>query len=413
MSDKRPNFLFILTDQQRFDALGASGNKYVHTPNLDRLARNGVYFTNCYVAQAVCSPSRASIFSGLFPTSHKVTDNIYGIDDVTSTNDYNMRVLWPGLLQQVGYHTCYIGKWHLGEKGPACFDEWHGFNSLLPHWMGEPKKSQYRAEFEADQAIDYLKQNRSRRFALCLSHYPPHTPYTAPDEFTDLYKHTPLEPKEYYGAVSAVDYHVGRVIRALHDLGLAENTVVIFTSDHGDHFGTRPGNAHKRGAYDDCARVPLIVYAPKIIVSRQMRTELVSNVDLMPTILELAGVEIPREQHGTSLVPLLRGERPSWRSAVCIQNREGKRDDEAAIQSRGVRTKDWKFLMRDGLSDRAKYLRELYDHRSDPGELSNVYGPENSDVVRRLLLELDYWARQIDDRKTISLTAACARDLGL
>jgi len=413
VSENRPNFLFILTDQQRFDALGVSGNRYVRTPNLDRLARNGVYFTNCYVAQAVCSPSRASIFSGLFPTSHRVTDNIYGVDDVTSTDDYNMRVLWPGLLQQAGYHTCYIGKWHLGEKAPACFDEWHGFNSLLPHWMGEPKKSQYRTEFEADQAIDYLRRNRNRRFALCLSHYPPHTPYTAPDEFTELYKQTPLEPKEYYGAVSAIDYQVGRVIGALHDLGLAENTVIIFTSDHGDHFGTRPGNAHKRGAYDDCARVPLIVYAPRVIVSRQIRTELVSNVDLMPTILELAGVDIPKEQHGTSLVPLLRGERPNWRSAVCIQNREGKRDDESAVQSRGVRTKDWKLIMRDELSDRAKYLRELYDHRSDPQERSNVYGPENSDAVRGLLLELDYWARQIDDRKTISLTAACARDLGL
>ncbi len=413
MERNRPNFLFIFTDQQRFDALGAWGNKYVSTPNLDRLAKNGVYFTHSYVAQAVCSPSRASIYSGLFPTAHKVTDNIYGIDDVTSMDKYNMRVLWPGLLQQAGYHTCYIGKWHLGDKGPACFDEWHGFNSLLPHWMGEPKKSQYRTAYEADQAIDYLKRMRGKRFALSLSHYPPHTPYTAPNEFTKLYEKTPLEPKEYYGAVSAIDHEVGRVLAALDELDLTENTFVIFTSDHGDHFGARPGNAHKRGAYDECARVPLIMYAPRMLKSRQVRSELVSNVDLMPTILELAGVDPPREQHGASLVPLLRGEKVSWRSAVCIQNREGDPKGEGAVESRGVATHDWKFMMRDRLSDRARFLRELYDHRTDAAEHNNAYGPGNADQVRSLLLELDYWARGIGDRKTLSLTAACARDLGL
>ncbi len=411
-----PNILFILTDQQRFDALGISGNRHVHTPNLDKLAREGIRFTNSYVAQAVCSPSRASILSGLFPTSHGVVDNIYGIDDVTSMDRYNMRALWPGMLQKAGYRTCWIGKWHLGEKAPSCFDEWHGFNSLLPHWMGERRKSQYRTEHEADLAIEFLERNRNERFALCLSHYPPHTPYEAPEEFTALYKDTPLEPKEYYGAVSAIDHHVGRVLRRLHDLGLADNTLVIFTSDHGDHFGARPGNAHKRGGYDECARVPLIFYAPKLLASRQVRHELVSNVDLMPTILEMAKVDPPAIQHGQSLVPILKGDRPSWRSAVCIQNREGSAaevDDEGAVQQRAVRTREWKLIIRERLSDRARYLRELYDHRSDPAEHLNAYGPANSDAIRHLLLEIDYWARQIGDREAIHLSAECARDIGL
>lgn len=413
MNRSRPNFLFILTDQQRFDAVGFVGSRLVRTPNLDRLARHGVYFTHSYCAQAVCSPSRASIFSGLFPTTHRVTDNVYGIEDVASSDDYRMSDLWPGRLQKAGYRTCYIGKWHLGEKGPACFDEWHGFNSLLPHWTGEPQKSKYRTEVEADQAIEFLRRNRDNPFVLCLSHYPPHTPYTAPDRFVSLYENTPLKPKEYYGAVSAVDHHVGRVITKLRDLGLADNTVVVFTSDHGDHFGARPGNAHKRGAYDDCARVPLVFYAPRLIESPQVRSELVSNVDLMPTLLELASVDAPRIQHGVSLTPLLRGEHPSWRSAVCIQNTEGTPDDEGGIQSRGVRTSDWKLMLRERLSDRALSLRELYDHRSDAGERANVYGRDNADVVRALILEIDYWARQIVDREALRLTAACARDLGL
>lgn len=411
---KRPNFLFVLTDQQRFDSIGAAGNPFAHTPVQDSLARDGVYFTHCYAAQAVCSPSRASIFSGLFPTAHRVVDNIYDIDDVTSSDQFNMRVVWPGLLKEAGYRTGYIGKWHLGDKGPACYDEWYGFNSLLPHWLGEPQKSTYRVEMEADQAIDFLERNRTRPFALCLSHYPPHTPYTSPNRFAALYEHLPLRLKYYYGAVSAIDWHLGRVLNRLRELDLADNTVVIFTSDHGDHFGQRPGGSNKRGAYDECARVPLIFRAPRLIPGGQVRAELTSNVDLMPTILEMAGVQVPDERHGMSLVPLLMGKKPSWRSAVFIQNRESVGGKEpGSVESRAVRTSEWKLLMRDGLSDAARSLWELYDHRSDPLELESVFGPGNSEAVRELLVELNYWARQIKDRKAIRLSAACARELGI
>lgn len=410
----KPNFLFILTDQQRFDALGAAGNTFMHTPNLDNLARNGVRFTDCYAAQAVCSPSRASIMSGLFPTSHKVIDNIYNIDDTTSSPDYNMGALWPGLLRESDYRTGWIGKWHLGDKAPACFDEWHGFNSLEPHWLGEPQKSKYRVEMEADQAIEFLEHNKNRPFALCLSHYPPHTPYTSPNRFAGLYENLPLQLKYYYGAVSAIDWHVGRVLEKLRQLRLMDNTFIIFTSDHGDVFGARPGGSNKRSAYDESARVPLIVHAPRMIRSGLVRSELVSNVDLMPTILEMAGVSAPKEQHGVSLVPLLRGESPSWRSAVFIQNRESCGGKEpGTVDSRAVRMRNWKLLLRDGLSDQAKELRELYDHRTDRDELSSIYGRENADTIREMLVEMNYWARQIGDKRTIELTAECARDLGL
>ncbi len=409
----RPNILFILSDQHRWDALGCAGNDQVCTPNLNKLARRGVMFSNCYAAQAVCSPSRASIFSGLFPTAHGVTDNIYGINDVTSSDNYKMRVTWPGLLREAGYRTGYIGKWHLGEKAPSCFDEWYGWNTGKPHWIGEPHSSDYRSDIEADQAIDFLRRNRDLQFALCLSFYPPHTPYTAPEKFTRMYENKTLEPKEYYGAVSAIDWNIGRVLAELHRLGLSDNTVVIYTSDHGDHFGSRPGNAHKRGAYDDCARIPLIISAPKLFESGTVRSELVSNVDLMPALLDMCGVDIPGGLHGTSLVPLLTGQTVPWRSAVCVQNREGNSEGVGAVQSRGVRTKNWKFLMRESLSDRAEHLRELYDHRTDPHEHNTVYGKENAEVIGSLLLELDYWARSIKDQTTIRLSAACGRDLGL
>jgi arylsulfatase A-like enzyme len=343
-----------------------------------------------------------------------VVDNIYGVDDTTASSDYNLRVIWPGLLQKAGYRTAWIGKWHLGEKGPACFDEWYGFNSLLPHWLGEPQKSKYRVEMEADQAIDFLKRNKDAPFALCLSHYPPHTPFTAPVKFASLYPNMPMLFQMYYGAVSTIDWHVGRVLATLKELGLADNTVIMFTSDHGEHFGMRPGGGNKRAAYDESARVPLIFSAPKLISSHVVRQELVSNVDLMPTILELAGVEVPREQHGLSLVPLLKGRSPSWRSSVLIQNRESVKGKEpGAVDSRSVCTREWKLILRDGLSDRAKSLYELYDLRNDPFEFISVYGKENADAIRKLLVEMDYWAKQIGDKKTLELTAACAKDLGV
>ena len=308
-SDGRPpNLLFIMTDQQRFDALGAEGNKYMHTPNLDKLSKAGVRFDRTYCAQAVCSPSRASILSGLYPHAHKVQDNIYGIDDVTSNPKYNMELTWPLLMQRAGYHTAWIGKWHLGKKGPKCFDEWHGFNSLLSHWMGERYASDYRSDVETDKGLDFLTRNRNRPFVLCQSFYPPHTPYTAPKKYWKYYDDTPLQPMEYYAACSDIDMNVGRLLKRLDDLDLVDDTLIIFTSDHGDHFGKRPGGSKKRGAYDDCARIPLIVRYPDLFRGGGVRNELISNVDLMPTILDIAGLSVPDGLHGSSLIPLMQGE---------------------------------------------------------------------------------------------------------
>ena len=415
-----PNFLFVLTDQQRWDAVGAYGNRYVHTPNLDRMARNGVRFANSYVAQAVCSPSRASIMSGLYPTSHLVIDNVYGIDDVTSMPEYNMAVTWPLLLQKAGYRTGWIGKWHLGERAPKCFDEWHGFNSLLPHWLGKPYESKYRSDAETDQGLKFLEENRERPFALCQSYYPPHTPYTAPKEHWKYYENSPLPgAMEYWAACSDIDWNVGRLMAKLRDLDLLDSTVVMFTSDHGEQFGKRPGGENKRTAYDESARVPLIFHHPVLARGgRIRREELVSNVDLMPTILEVAGVEAPTGLHGTSLVPLLQGENVSWRDAVVIQNREsmplrrGKRD-EGGCSSRAVRTKEWKLILRDKLSVRAKKHRELYDMLHDPNERASLYGPERAGDIKPILERLEAWAGAVEDAKALELATACRKDLGL
>ena len=412
-----PNFLFILTDQQRWDAVGASGNKHVDTPNLDRLSREGIRFHNCYTVQAVCSPSRASIISGLYPHAHGVTDNVYGIDDVTSMPKYRMRTIWPLLLQQAGYRTCYVGKWHLGEKAPKCFDEWHGFNSNLSHWMGEPYESDYRSDVETDTGLAFLKANAKRPFVLFQSYYPPHTPYTAPKKYWGYYENTSLKPLEYYAACSDIDANIGRLLAQLENLDLLDNTFIIFTSDHGDHFGTRPGGANKRAAYDDCARVPLIIHHPSLARGGKVANELVANVDLMPTILEAAAVAAPKGLHGMSLLPLCAGKKVAWRDAVIIENTEDvkKQDGEisAACNSRGVRTRDWKLILRDRLSVRASGLREFYNLPSDPWEHRDVYGRPHTREIEAILNKLEAWARSVGDQESLTLAADCRADLGL
>jgi arylsulfatase A-like enzyme len=313
VTDSRPNILYIMTDQQRFDALGCI-NPRVRTPALDGLAKAGVRFAQHYVAEALCSPSRASIFSGLYPHTHKLPGNVYGSDDAPSDPRYNLGVNWPALLQKSGYHTAYIGKWHLGEKVPQCFDEYHGYNSLLPHWLGERQKSQYRSDFETDQAIEFLEHNKDKPFALCVSYYPPHTAYDPPRNFENEARKAGLEPAGYWGAVTAVDACVGRLLEKLDVLGLRERTLVIFTSDHGDHFGKRAGGTdHKETPYEESAHVPLILRLPGMFDGGKVREELVANVDIMPTILEAAQVSMPRSLQGVSLVPLGHGSVPSWR----------------------------------------------------------------------------------------------------
>lgn len=412
-----PNILFIMSDQHRFDALGAHGSKYMHTPNLDKLCREGVRFTNTYAAQAVCSPSRASIFSGLYPHTHLVQDNIYGQPDVTSMPQYHMSVTWPLLLQRAGYHTGYIGKWHLGEQAPKCFDEWKGFNSGKSHWLGKSYNSQYRPDWETEQGLDFIKRNKNKPFVLCQSYYPPHTPYTAPKEYWKYYEKGVPDgrPMEYYAAVSDIDMNVGRLIRQLDDLDLLDKTLIIYTSDHGDAFGTRPGGGNKRSAYDESARVPLIIRYPHIFEGGKVPEHLVSNVDIMPTILEVAGIKIPDNLQGRSLVGVMKSKTEDWRTAVCIENREdldkgGDRSRNA--NSRGVRTKTHKLILRDKLSIRAKTTRELYDMIKDAGEQKNIYGREQISVIAPILNWLENWSRATSDDVGLHLVQTCRADIG-
>ncbi|MDA2928976.1 sulfatase-like hydrolase/transferase [Acidobacteria bacterium AH-259-O06] len=404
----RPNVLFILTDQFRYDALAANGNANVHTPELDRLAKKGIRFENYYCAQAVCTPSRATLLTGRYPHSHGLQDNVYDIKSAFDLPQYKLRPNFPELLKQAGYRTGYIGKWHLGDENPDFFDYWKGFNSLLPHWLGKPHESAYRPDVNTESALKFLAENRSRAFLLFVSYYPPHTPFTAPKRFHQYYEGKQLEPMEYYAAVSNIDWNVGRLIDQLDKLALDRQTLVIFTTEHGETFGQRPGSRHKRVSYDESARIPLLMSflgrLPEGVVWRSG----VSSVDLMPTILEVAGLETPGEVEGKSLYQrLLRGE-DEWGDPIVIQNITQASFDASEAIERAIRTERWKLILKQIVKRPQERVNELYNMKDDPSESVNLFGSiDHREIVKELAEQLIAWGKRFNDPVSVALAKEC------
>ncbi len=403
-TDSRPNFLFILADQWRGDAIGADGNTFVHTPNIDRLASEGVRFANAYVAQAVCTPSRASLLTGVYPTTHRLNDNSYGFESVFALPEYELRPNYPELFRDAGYYTSYIGKWHLGEGDPELFDEWGGYNSLKPHWMGEKYKSPYRSEVETEQALEFLDGNHDEPFFLEISYCPPHTPYEAPENFHELYEDQDLEFMEYYASCSALDSYIGRLLAKLEELGLAESTMVVFTSDHGEVFQKRPLSSNKRVGYEESARVPMIVRYPDVLPAGVVYEGGVSTLDLMPTMLEAAGLAIPERLEGKSRISEILAGDVGWKQPVFQQNRTQPGIDGGPHDERMVRLGEWKLIVRRFNRPRTPRMDELYNLVADPGEQTNVISDRsNAAKVQELAGMLASWGRDINDQVAVQL----------
>ncbi len=408
----RPNFLFILADQWRGDAIGADGNDFVHTPNIDKLAAEGIRFAAAYTPQAVCTPARASLLTGVYPTTHRVDDNVYGIPSVFALPEYELRPNYPELLREAGYFTGYIGKWHLGEDDPGLFDFWAGYNSQKPHWLGEKYKSQYRAESETEQALEFLESNKDRPFFLEVSYYPPHTPYEAPEEFHRFYEGQDLQHMQYYAACTALDTYIGRLLARLDELGLRDNTMVLFTSEHGETFRERPLSSNKRVGYEESARVPMIVRYPAGLPSGVVFEGGVTTMDLMPMMLEAAGLPIPERLHGKSRMAAIRAGDTGWKEPVFQQNRTQPGIDDGPHDERMVRLGEWKLIVR-------RYARprppesgdELFNLSLDPKEVNNrIAEPEMRAKVRELAgLMLD-WGRRINDPVAVQLANRCAAE---
>ena len=459
MNHQRPNILFICTDQQRGDSLGCTGAHWAVTPNLDQLAADGVLFKNCYVQNPVCSPSRASLFTGKYVSNHGLYAN-----GVPLPSDQTM---FTRTLSNAGYDCGMIGKQHLApcdtwrteprqDDGYRVFEWAHGPNHRAlendyHRWLRKvhpniyqevfpdnganentefsnrartgtpidhvPKEAHY-SHWVGERAIDFIEHRRAEQqpFFLMANFFDPHHSFGAPQEFRDLIdtdaipdpvtKPDELEEKpaphrafseksysgtapgfqdytageikeiraQYWAMIALVDHEVGRILSALDAAGLAENTLVVFSSDHGEMLGNHRQLLKGPQLYDDLTRVPLIVRWPDCIPAATTLSELVQWIDLPATFLDASGCAPGRGVQGRSLLPLAVGETKDWRRWALCEYRDSGFPNDPQIMTTMLRHDSWKLIVwhgepacgnaRDG---------ELYDLSEDPMELNNLY----------------------------------------
>ncbi len=346
-SDRPPNIVFILSDDHRFDFAGYENHPVVETPSLDRLAREGVHFERAYVTSSLCSPSRASFLTGLYPHHHGVWNNF------TPWSNENRTFL--EYLKPAGYRTAFIGKWHMPGSLPVLrgVDHFVTFTNMggqgIYEWcplvvdgVEEPSRTRYIAKELTDRALEWMGSEPGEPFVLVLSHKSVHAGFT-PDEpeqgrYADApvslppgaqpwihltnaqYTHLNVDPldvliRRYSEAIVSMDRQIGRVLDALDERGLAENTFVIYASDNGYQWGEK-GLVDKRWPYETSIRIPFLVRWPGSKVLPGSRDDhIVANIDVAPTLLSLAGIAVPNAMQGRSLLPLLAGDEVHWRDA--------------------------------------------------------------------------------------------------
>lgn len=481
---EQPNILFIMTDQHRWDCLGANGNSVIQTPHLDALAKDGANFTHFFVQAPVCVPSRASFFTGRYPHSHRNRVNYTPLD--------RNEVLMQARLRQAGYTTAAVGKLHYhppteAEARRTGFDHVELHDAVQPldrhsayiAWRKtrDPQRAIYHRSLAKDvpqgqnpfrQAIDesytettwvgertrhYIKRlaAEGKPFFLFSSFWKPHSPFEVPQPFDALYNDHQFElPKpvqladiqrlplplrllilrgrpsyqmdrqslqwiyrSYYGAITHIDREIGRMRQALEEAGVADNTIIVFSSDHGDQL-LEHGLMGKNCFFEASIRVPLIVWFPQRVRPRQY-DELVESVDVLPTVFELAGLPEPYENQGLSLVPLITDDNRTYhpRQAVFAENiipeviTSGRLNFEflkgAGIKdvrhpdAKMVRTRRWKYnYYPDGGA-------ELYDLQNDPHEFQNrAEDPEYREVVYALKDRLLHWLTTADEADQIA-----------
>ena len=440
-SHKRPNILFLLSDDQRPDTIGALGNEIIKTPNLDALARGGAVFTRATCANPICTPSRAEIFSGCTSFRNGVLDFGRQIEPDLA--------LWPQTMHDAGYHTWFVGKWHNRGKPSS-----HGFEDTLGlfsggggkwwkdqiDWKGSPITG-YRgwifqtedgkkfpdkgvglspdisAKF-ANAAIQFIERKTDKPWFLQVSFTAPHDPLIMPTGFESMYKSAAVQlPKNflpehhfdhgnfdgrdekllpwprkpelvreviamYYAVISHMDQQIGRIVQSLKDTKQLENTIVIFASDHGLGVGSH-GLRGKQSMYEHTIGVPLIIQGPGIPKGARRNAQCYLR-DLFPTMCELTGIKIPKTVEGKSLASILSGKEKSVYDEIYGYFRD---------KQRMIRTDRWKLVHYPHLE---KY--QLFDIASDPDELKNVIEEaELQQVAMALKTKLKQWQAKVDD----------------
>ncbi|MEG2162941.1 MAG: sulfatase [Bacteroidales bacterium] len=482
--EKKPlNIVYIMTDDHTRQAMGCYGSRYADTPNLDRIAEEGVLFTNSYVANSLSGPSRACILTGKHSHINGFTDNTKSFDGSQQT--------FPKLLQKAGYQTAIIGKWHL-HTIPTGFDYWDVLIGQGDYYnpdfitMGDTIKNEgYVTNIITDKSIEWLenRRNKEKPFCLMIHHKAAHrnwmadtcnlndyeeTVFPLPVNFYDDYserKASALQEMDirtddmdllydlkmyrpgdesrlrrnyisddgksgYYGGmndaqkkvwdahynpiiekffasslkgneliewkyqrymrdymktVKSLDNNIGRLLDYLEKNGLLENTLIVYTSDQGFYMGEH-GWFDKRFMYDESFSTPLIMRLPKTFERRGKVTELVQNIDYAPTLLDIAGAEIPTDIQGTSLMPLLKGERPqNWRKALYYHYYEYPAE-HAVRKHYGIYDGRYKLIHFYG-NDIDEW--ELFDLKNDPHEMYNIYShTKERDIIKHLKTEL-------------------------
>lgn len=390
---RRPNVLLILTDDQGYGDLSLHGNPYLKTPNLDRLAGQGVEFTRFYVSP-VCAPTRASLLTGRYHLRTGVHGVTHGRETMRTEE-----VTLAEALGEAGYRTALYGKWHLGEHYPYVphaqgFEEFIGFRT--GHWMnyfdtelernGKPYPTRgYITDVLTEHAVRYLEAHRREPFFLYLAYNAPHSPFQVPERYFRPFKAMGLDnaTAAVYAMVTNLDENIGRLMHRLEELGLAEETIVIFLTDNGPN-GRRfvSGLRARKGAvYEGGIRAPFFIRWPGRLPEGRKLGQMAAHIDLYPTLLELCGVKPPPgpELDGSSLVPLLKGDGSGWPDRMFFthqtaRNREGQPYPGAVRTSR--------FSLINGT--------ELYDLQADPGEKINVAG-DHPDEARRLRAAYEAW----------------------
>jgi arylsulfatase A-like enzyme len=466
----RPNIVFIMTDDHAAHAISAYGSRINQTPNIDRLAREGMRLDRCFVENSICTPSRAAILTGKY--SHKNGTPVFNTFDGSQPHVAKY-------LHQAGYYTGIVGKWHLGSE-PTGFD----FYTVLPGQglyhnpafltaEGRHTNSGYATDLITDLAIDFVKNRPADKpFFLCLHHKAPHRPWepdakhakmydditipepptlrddyrtrtdaareatmtiarhlnnrdlklTPPAELTGTNRqqwltNVPMEVtieikgekktltgddllrwkyqryiKDYLRCIASVDDNVGRFLNFLDTSGLSTNMVVIYTSDQGFFLGDH-GWYDKRFMYEESLKMPFIIRWPGVIKSNSVQNAIALNIDFAPTFLEMAGIRIPKDIQGRSLMPLLRGQKPfTWRRSFYYRYYHDPGDHNTRAHY-GVRTETHKLIY-----FWKKNQWECYDVIRDPFELNNRYNdPAYFEIVQNLKRELYRLKKEVED----------------
>ena len=421
---RKPNVIFILTDDQGPWALGCTGNSDIRTPNLDALAENGMRFENFFCASPVCSPSRASFLTGRIPSQHGVHDWLAGGNLAPDATQFlEGSTCYTDILAQNGYLCGFSGKWHLGDsvRPQASFRHWFVhqkgggpyYNAPMVRDGNLVNEPGYVTDVITDEALKFIDAHAKETFYLSVHYTAPHSPWGPehhPKDLLDSYDDCPFEscPQEerhpwataltdralgnremlkgYFTAVTAMDANVGRIVKRIEELGLRENTLIVFTSDNGfscGHHGFwgKGNGTFPMNMYENSVKVPLIFSHPGRVAEGAVTSAMASAYDFMPTLLEYLGLPAVDDDTlpGRSFLPVLEGRSNECRDEVVIYDEYGP--------VRMIRTREWKYVYRhpDGPN-------ELYDLVNDPGERENrVEEAGRQQRVKEMRSRLEEW----------------------